>query len=175
MRFGHFQKNLPPAKLKMLPHRRSRCTGMIGTSVPSTIFSMPRLKGSMLPVRLMAPSAKMQTMWPGGDLAARGADRFHRVARLAGAHRNRVHAAQQPVEGLHLVVRLPHHEADEALHAGADQEAVDVRHVIRHQQRGPVEGHVFLALDADAEDAVREQPEHEAHEVIGHDGDDVDA
>ena len=32
--------------------------------VPSTIFSMPRLKGSMLPVRLMAPSAKMQTTWP---------------------------------------------------------------------------------------------------------------
>ena len=31
---------------------------------PSTIFSRPRLNGSRLPVRLMAPSAKMQTTWP---------------------------------------------------------------------------------------------------------------
>ncbi len=37
---------------------------MMGTSVPSTILSMPRLKGRMLPVREIAPSAKMQTMWP---------------------------------------------------------------------------------------------------------------
>ena len=28
------------------------------------IFSKPRLKGSMLPVRLIAPSAKMQTTCP---------------------------------------------------------------------------------------------------------------
>ena len=75
---------------------------------------------------------------------------------------------------LHLVVGLPHHEADEALHAGADQEAIDVRHVVRHQQRGAAEGHVLLADDADAEDGVGEQPEHEADQVIGDDGHDVD-
>ena len=63
-RRGHFQKNFPPSKLKMLPHNRPRCTGITGTSRPSVIFSRPRLNGSKLPVRLMAPSAKMHTTWP---------------------------------------------------------------------------------------------------------------
>ena len=48
-----------------------------------------------------------------------------------------------------------------------------MRHVVGDQQRGSAEGHVFLAVDADAEDAVGEQPEHEADQVIRHDGDDV--
>ena len=109
----------------------------------------------------------------GGELAARGADGFHGVAGSAGAHRNRVGAAQEPVEGLHLVDRLPHHEADEALHASADQQAVDVRHMVGDEQRGSAERHVFLAVDADAEDAVGEQPEHEADQIFRDDGDDV--
>ncbi len=61
---GHFQKKRPCLKLKTLPHSRSRHTGITGTSSPSTMRSKPRLNGSRLPVRLMAPSAKMQTTWP---------------------------------------------------------------------------------------------------------------
>src|SRR5450759_3084672 len=110
----------------------------------------------------------------GGDFPARGADGFHHVARAAGAHRDGVGAAQEPVESLHLVDGLPHHEADEALHAGADQEAIHVRHVVGDQQRGSPEGHVFLAVDADAEEAVGEHPQHEADQIIRDDGDDVD-
>jgi plastocyanin len=49
--------------------------GMIGTVVPWTIFSKPRLKGSKWPVRLIAPSAKIQTMWPlSSSLRARLSD-----------------------------------------------------------------------------------------------------
>jgi len=51
---------------------------MIGTSRSATIFSKPRLKGSMLPVRLMAPSAKMQTTWP-----PRSSSRARRIAAMA--------------------------------------------------------------------------------------------
>ena len=65
LRLGHFQKNRPFSKLKILPQRRSRCTGITGTlSSPYMIFSKPRLNGSRLPVRLIAPSAKIQTTCP---------------------------------------------------------------------------------------------------------------
>ena len=37
-------------------------TGVLAS--PSAILSKPRLKGSMLPVRVMRPSAKMQTTCP---------------------------------------------------------------------------------------------------------------
>ena len=43
---------------------RSKCTGMTGTSNPSTILSIPLLKGRRFPVRLIAPSANMHTNFP---------------------------------------------------------------------------------------------------------------
>src|SRR5262249_22471924 len=87
-----------------------------------------------------------------GEGAARGADGFDGVARDAGADRDRLAQAEEPVDGRQLIVGLPHHEADEALHAGADQEAIDVRHVIGDEERGAAEGYVFGALDFDAEE-----------------------
>ncbi len=66
---GRFQKNLPRLKLNTLPQTRSRLTGMTGTSRPCTMRSNPRLNGSRLPVRLIAPSAKMQTTWPASSSA----------------------------------------------------------------------------------------------------------
>ena len=75
---------------------------------------------------------------------------------------------------LDLVVRLPDHEADEALHARADQKSVDMRHVVGHQQRRAAERHVLLPHDANAEDGVGHHPEHEADQEIVHHGDDVD-
>ena len=68
-RSGRFQKNLPPLKLKIEPQTWSRCTGMTGTSSLPAISSRPRRNGSGLPVRLMAPSAKMQTTWPASSSA----------------------------------------------------------------------------------------------------------
>ena len=141
MRLGNFQKNLPPSKLKMLPHTRSRCTGMMGASVPSRrSFSSPRLNGSMLPVRREGAFGKNADHMTGGQLAARGADGFDDVARTVGVHGNGIHAAQERAQRWHLVVGLPDHEADEALHAGADEEAIDIRYVIRDQQGGPRHG-----------------------------------
>jgi hypothetical protein len=42
---------------------------MTGTSSPSAMSSMPRLKGKVVPVRLIEPSAKMQTTWPSSSSA----------------------------------------------------------------------------------------------------------
>ena len=50
----------------MLPQTWSRQTGTIGTGFWQrlTICSRPRWNGSMKPVRVMAPSAKMHTTSP---------------------------------------------------------------------------------------------------------------
>ena len=61
---GHRSRKRPSLKLKMLPQRRSRLTGMIGASSPLMIRSSPRLKGSIPPVRVIEPSAKMQMICP---------------------------------------------------------------------------------------------------------------
>src|SRR4249919_3139906 len=61
---GHFQKNLPPRKLKMLPHNSSRYTGMIGAPVSRSISNTPGLNRCNWPDRLMPPSGKMQTSSP---------------------------------------------------------------------------------------------------------------
>ena len=76
---------------------------------------------------------------------------------------------QQRVERPVLVVRLVDQEADEPLHAGADQHAVDVRQVVADEQRRSARRHVLLAHDADAIDRVRQQPEAEADQELRHD------
>ncbi len=97
MLLGHFQKKRPRSKLKTLPHRRSKCTGMMGTArpsiaaMPSMIFSMPRLNGRMFPVRLMAPSAKMHTTCPAAS--------SFRAARMAST------ASRPPPTGIAFVLR----------------------------------------------------------------------
>ena len=48
----------------MLPHTPSRYTGTMGHRTPDAIRSSPRLNLSRFPVRLIDPSAKMQTTWP---------------------------------------------------------------------------------------------------------------
>ncbi len=97
----------------------------------------------------------------------RRTDRSDHVARPRRPHRNRFREPEKPVQGFQFVVRLPHHEADEALDAGADQEPVQMRYVIRNQQRRSAERHVFLAADADVEDRVRSQPQQEANQKLG--------
>ena len=62
MRRGTFHRNRPRSKLKMLPHTPSRFTGMMGTSTPFMMRSRPRRKGNNWPVRVICPSAKMQTI-----------------------------------------------------------------------------------------------------------------
>ena len=64
-RVGEATRPLPQEasalEAKTFPHMRSTCTGITGTSNCSTMRSKPRLKGRRLPVRLIAPSAKMHT------------------------------------------------------------------------------------------------------------------
>ena len=55
---GHFVRNRPRSKLKMLPHTRSRWTGITGTGRPLTIRSNPRRKGRSVPVLEIWPSGK---------------------------------------------------------------------------------------------------------------------
>ena len=102
---GHFQKNLPLAKLKMLPHRRSRCTGMMGTSSAVDDLFHAALEGQHVAGAADGAFGEDADDVAGGEFAARGADGFHHVAGAAGAHRNGIRAAQQPVEGFHLVDR----------------------------------------------------------------------
>ncbi len=114
----------------------------------------------------MAPSAKMQTTWPASSSRRALTSDSHNVTARAGPHRNRFRQAEEPVERFHLVIRAVHHEADETLHARADQKAVHMRDVIRHQQRRAAERNIFRAHDADAEHRVGEHPQHEAHQKI---------
>ncbi len=59
-----FQRKRPRSKLKMLPHTPSRFTGTMGASTPFMMRSMPRRNGSNWPMRVICPSAKMQTTSP---------------------------------------------------------------------------------------------------------------
>ena len=170
MRFGHLRKKRPPSKLKMLPHTPSRWTGTIGTSRPSTIFSSPPLNGSRLPVRLMAPSAKMQTISPCFS--------FSRACRIefddGPRHGNGVHQAEEPAQRFGIIIRAPYHEADEARDRSSDQQTVDMRDVIGDQQRGSARGNIRRAPDADPVERMGEHPEDEANQEIRYLADDVD-
>ena len=48
----------------MLPHTLSRCTGITGASTPFMIRDIPLRNGSIWPVRVICPSAKMHTRSP---------------------------------------------------------------------------------------------------------------
>ncbi len=101
-------------------------------------------------------------------------ERRHHVL-AAGGDRNRFHQLQEVVERPVLVVRAVDEEANESLHAGADKQTVHVREVIADEQRGTAKRHVLLADDADAIDRVRQQPQAEADQELGHDREDVHA
>ena len=74
-----------------------------------------------------------------------------------------------------LVIRLVNKEPDEALDAGADERAVDVRQMVADEQRAAARGHVFLADDADAVERMRHQPERETNEEFWNDAEHVHA
>ena len=101
------------------------------------------------------------------QLFACALERFDHFLPIAAGDGDRFHQAHQRVEHRHLVIRPVDHEPDESLHAGADQQAVDVRHVIAHEQRRAAERHVFLADDADAVERVGEHPQREPDQEVG--------
>src|SRR5215831_19554970 len=77
---------------------------------------------------------------------------------------DRLHMAQEPVQRSVLVNRAVNEKADEALHARPDQECIDKRYMVAHQQRRTTHGHVLLPDYTDAIQRVREQPQAEADE-----------
>ena len=64
IRRGIFHRKRPLSKLKMLPQTPSSATGMIGASTSFMMRSNPRRNGSRWPMRVIWPSAKMQTTSP---------------------------------------------------------------------------------------------------------------
>ena len=93
-------------------------------------------------------------------------NRCHGVARAVGSHRNCLDQPEQLVGDVHLVVRLPHHEADHARDTGCDQEPVGERDVIGHQQRRPTQRNVFGAYQSDVENGAENEPEKSRNEVV---------
>src|SRR5947207_3673245 len=73
--------------------------------------------------------------------AGEGGGDFSRVPPLYG---DWLHLAQQPVQGFVLVDRSVDEKADEALDAPPDQESVNERDVVAHQQGGTTHGDVLL-------------------------------
>ena len=107
------------------------------------------------------PRGRLRSSW-----RARSMDSMT-PARSAGGHRNRVHQAQSAAQATRLEVGLIDHEPDEALHAGADQEAVDIGDVVGHQQRRAARGDVLAADDANPVERMREQPQDESRQELG--------
>ena len=81
---------------------------------------------------------------------------------------------KEPVERLHFVIRAPHHEADEALDRRANQEPVDVRHMVGNQQRRAARRHVLRSHDPDLVQRVRRHPQNEPYQEVRHHSYDVD-
>jgi hypothetical protein len=98
----------------------------------------------------------------GRELGARLLEGGGDALRVLAGDRDRLHQAEQPGEAAHVVVAAMHQEAHEALGRGADQQPVDEGEVIAHEQRRPARRQVLRTDQADAIDAVGEQPQGEA-------------
>ena len=151
----------------MLPHTPSRFTGTIGASTPFMMRSMPRRNGSNWPMRVICPSAKMQTTSP-FLIALRGfAQRMDHFARpLLGGNRNRADDFRERLDVRQIVDRLVDQETDRPVGGSDEQQRIHERHVIADEQRAARFGNVLAPFDANAIDRVRRSPEHEPHQRI---------
>ena len=157
----------------MLPHNLSRCTGITGTSNPSTSFSMPLLNGSKFPVREIAPSAKNTNHMPRLQLLAGILNRPHHIPRPRSPHWNSFRQFEEPMKRRHLVVRLPDHESDEPLQTSPNQHPIHMRHMIRDQQRRPTPRNILRPHNPNLENRVRDEPQHEPHQKLRRQHDNV--
>ena len=119
-------------------------------------------------MRVICPSAKMQTTSPLLDGLAGFAQGMDHVARtkLRG-NGDRAHHFGERLDVRMVVDVLEHEEADVAIGGSEKQEGVDERHVIGDEERAAGFGDVVAAFDAYAVKGVGDHPEHEAEEGIG--------
>src|SRR5262249_2856800 len=93
--------------------------------------------------------------------AYEGGDDFSSIPTLDW---DRLRVVQQPVHRFLRITRLVDEKTDETLHAPTDQESIDKRHVIAHEQCGTTHGRVLLPDNTDSIQCVCEQPQAEADE-----------
>ena len=163
---GHFQKKRPCLKLNTLPHSRSRHTGMTGHVQPLDDPLEPALERQQVAGPADGAFGEDAHDVAALELGARLSDRRQHLLPVAARHWDRPHHRQQLARDRQVEVRPVDHEADEPLHARADQEAVDVRQVIADQQRRAARRHVLDAMELDAIQRVGQQQEREAQAEI---------
>ncbi len=79
-------------------------------------------------------------------------------------HPQRLHEGfEQRVAGILGI----HDESYGPIDAGDQQEAVDERHMVRHQQRAAARGHMLVADDAETVETVRQDDENDAEQASG--------
>ena len=74
-----------------------------------------------------------------------------------------------------VVVRPIDEKANESLHARSDEQTVNVREVVAHQERRSPKRHVLLTDDSNPVDGVREQPQTESHQELWNDAEHIEA
>ena len=95
----------------MLPQTPSSATGTIGASTSFMMRSKPRRNGSRWPMRVICPSAKMQTTSPArmASLAV-CSDLMHFARALFGGNRNDAKDFGERLDVRLFVNALEHHE-----------------------------------------------------------------
>ena len=84
--------------------------------------------------------------------------------RVRGRDRNRAHPLRQPVNGARLIKTPRHQEANGTAHARAQQEGIDERDVVAHQQRRAALRQVFPTANFNSIECVGQQPKAEAND-----------
>ena len=92
---------------------------------------------------------------------------------LASGDRNRARRAKDKIQHRQVVDLVVHDKANRPTHCPADQQGVDERNVVAHQQRRALVRDRFKVAMLDAVHGVAEQPDHEAHAEFGDDLEDV--
>ena len=92
---------------------------------------------------------------------------------LAPGDRNRARRAKDEVQHRQVVDLVVHDKANRPTHGTADEQGVNERHVVAHQQRRALVRDRFKVAVLDAVHGMAEQPDHEAHAEFRNDLEDV--
>ena len=140
---------------------------MMGTSTSFMMRSRPRRKGSICPVRVICPSAKMQTISSLRSASLAVLERVQHLARMLFAgNRNGLHHFGERLDDGVVVDALVHEEADGAVSRGDEQRDIDKRHVVADQQRAGFFREIVAADHVHAIDGARDEEENQAAEPL---------